>query len=62
MFGRCIGWLKRKVSGFSGSHAAKRRSSSRGPVRFSEDSGEAERCFRREAERHSRMNPNTSGA
>jgi hypothetical protein len=27
-----------------------------------EDSGEAERCFRREAERHSRMNPNTLGA
>jgi hypothetical protein len=27
-----------------------------------EDSGEAERCFRREAERHSGMNPNTLGA
>jgi hypothetical protein len=27
-----------------------------------EDSGEAERCFRREAERHSGMNPNTIGA
>ena len=28
----------------------------------SEDSGEAERCFRRETERHSGMNPNTIGA
>jgi len=27
-----------------------------------EDSSEAERCFRREAERHSGMNPNTLGA
>jgi hypothetical protein len=27
-----------------------------------EDSGEAERCFRRKAERHSGMNPNTFGA
>jgi predicted phosphodiesterase len=27
-----------------------------------EDSGEAERCFRREAERHSGMNPNALGA
>jgi hypothetical protein len=27
-----------------------------------EGSGEAERCFRREAERHTGMNPNTPGA
>ena len=30
--------------------------------RFCGDSGEAERIFRRESERHSGMNPNTIGA
>jgi len=29
---------------------------------ITEDSGEGERWFRREAERHSGMNPNTIGA
>ena len=32
------------------------------PKNANEDSGETELCFRREAERHSGMNPNALGA
>ena len=44
-------------------HSIRLASSSRDKMsRFHEDSGEAERVFRRESERHSGMNPNTIGA